>query len=250
MVRLKSAEEIQGVEIAAKIVAEILEALDKLVCEGSSAYELEKFAADFINRKGGIPAFKGYGDYPYVLCVSVNEEIVHGFPLKNKVFAAGDLVSVDCGVILNNYFGDAAKTYVVGDYKSEADRLLVKATEESLYKGIEVAYPGNRIGDIGYAVQKHVEAYGFSVIRDYVGHGVGIKLHEDPQVPNYGRKGTGTLLRPGMILAIEPMVAQGAFDVCVLDDGWTAVTADRSKAAHFEHDIVIEKDGPRILSKL
>ncbi len=180
----------------------------------------------------------------------MNEEIVHGFPLKDKIFEKGDLVTVDCGVIKDGYYGDAARTFVVDNFNSERDRKLMEITERALYMAIDVAVPGNRVGDIGYTIQNFVEANGFSVIRDYVGHGVGIALHEDPQIPNYGKKGMGALLRAGMTIAIEPMISSGSYRVEVLNDGWTAVTIDRSKAAHFEHTIVIEKNGSRILSSL
>ncbi len=250
MVRLKSPEEICKIEIAAKIVAEVLAEVESYAVEGASAYDMERAAEELIERRGGIPAFKGYSGYPYALCVSVNEEVIHGFPLKEKVFAAGDIVSVDCGVVKDGFVGDAAKSFVVGSYLCEKDRLLLQRTEESLFKGIEIACAGNRLGDIGFAVQSCVESAGFSVIRDYVGHGVGLSLHEDPQVPNYGRQNSGMLLRTGMTLAIEPMVASGHYSLEILEDGWTAVTADRSRAAHFEHDIAILEDGPKILSRL
>ncbi len=250
MVRLKSPEEIGKIEVAAKIVAEVLFTLSEYASVGATAYDMERVATELIAKKGGTPAFKGYGGYPYTLCVSVNEEVIHGFPLKEKVFEAGDIVSIDCGVVKDGYYGDAAKTFVVGEFLNEKDRLLLLKTEESLYEGIRMAVAGNRLGDIGNAVQTCVESAGFSVIRDYVGHGVGTSLHEDPQVANYGRKGSGMLLRVGMTLAIEPMVASGHYDVELLEDGWTAVTADGSRAAHFEHDIAIMEDGPRILSRL
>lgn len=250
MLRLKSLEEIGKIEIAAKIVAEVLAMLSQYAVSGACAYDMERAASEYILKRGGTPAFKGYSGYPYTLCVSLNEEVIHGFPLREKVFAHGDIVSVDCGVVKDGYYGDAAKSFVVGDFISENDRLLLEKTEESLYEGIAMAVPNNRIGDISYAVQSCVESAGFSVIRDYVGHGVGLKLHEDPQVPNFGRKGTGMLLRVGMTLAIEPMVASGNHKLELLKDGWTTVTADGSRAAHFEHDIAIMEDGPRILSRL
>ncbi|CCU85957.1 MULTISPECIES: type I methionyl aminopeptidase [Mesotoga] len=250
MVRLKSPEEICKIEIAAKIVAEVLAEMESYAVEGASALDMEKAAEELIHKRGGIPAFKGYSGYPYTLCVSVNEEVIHGFPLKEKIFADGDIVSVDCGVNKDGFIGDAAKSFVVGDFRSEKDRLLLQRTEEALLKGIEMAVAGNRVGDIGYAVQNCVESAGLSVIRDYVGHGVGLSLHEDPQVPNYGRQGSGMLLRTGMTLAIEPMVASGHYSLEILKDGWTAITADRSRAAHFEHDIAILEDGPKILSSL
>ncbi|AKI97907.1 type I methionyl aminopeptidase [Kosmotoga pacifica] len=250
MIRLKSREEISKIEFAAKIVAEVLEIVGEHITSGVAAYDLEKIATEYILKRNAIPAFKGYNGYPYALCVSVNSEIIHGFPLKEKILEKGDLVSVDCGVLKDGYFGDAAKTFVVDAYTSDEDKKLVEATKESLKFAIEVAYPGNHIGDIGYTVQNFIETAGFSVIRDYVGHGVGKMLHEDPQVPNYGVKGTGLILRPGMTLAIEPMVSQGSYETMVLPDGWTVVTKDGTKAAHFEHTIVIEEKGPRVLSRL
>ncbi len=250
MVRLKSPEEICKIEFAAKIVAEVLAVVEAYAVEGASANDMERAAEDVINRRGGIPAFKGYNGYPYTLCVSVNEEVIHGFPLKAKVFSEGDIVSVDCGVVKDGFIGDAARSFVVGSYLCEKDRLLMERTEEALCKGIEVAVAGNRLGDIGFAIQSCVESAGFSVIRDYVGHGVGVNLHEDPQVPNYGIQGSGMLLRTGMTLAIEPMVASGHYSLETLEDGWTVVTEDRSRAAHFEHDIAIMEDGPKILSRL
>ncbi len=250
MIRLKSPEEIVKIEVAAKIVAEVLMRLSEYAVVGASAYDMEMAATEFIHNRGGTPAFKGYGGYPYTLCVSVNDEIIHGFPSRDKIFAAGDIVSVDCGVLKDGYYGDAAKTFVVDEFLNERDRLLLEKTEESLYEGIRAAVAGNRLGDIGHAVQTCVEGVGFSVIRDYVGHGIGSSLHEDPHIPNFGRQGSGMLLRVGMTLAIEPMVASGQYNVELLEDGWTAVTADGSRAAHFEHDIAIMEDGPRILSRL
>ncbi|MFO7881574.1 MAG: type I methionyl aminopeptidase [Kosmotogaceae bacterium] len=249
MIRLKSKEEVAKIERAAKIVAEVLDLMSKMISSGISAYNLERAANELIEKRNAKPAFKGYNGFPYALCVSVNEEIVHGFPLKNKVFKRGDIVSIDCGVIKEEYYGDAARTFCV-DQCSEDDKRLMRITEEALEKAIEVAVPGKQIGDIGAIVQAHVEDNGFSVIRDYVGHGVGRKLHEDPQIPNYGRSGTGDYLRNGMTLAIEPMVSAGDYRTMVLEDGWTAVTIDGSKTAHFENTLVIENDSTRVLSKL
>ncbi len=249
MIRLKSNEEIAKIERAAKIVAEVLDLMSKMIRFGISADELEKAANDLIEKKDAKPAFKGYNGFPYALCVSVNEEIVHGFPLKDKVFKRGDIVSIDCGVIKEGYYGDAARTFCV-DQCSEEDKRLMRVTEEALGKAIEIAVPGKQIGDIGAVIQNYVEKNGFSIIRDYVGHGVGRNLHEDPQIPNYGRTGTGDYLRNGMTLAIEPMVSAGDYSTMVLEDGWTAVTVDGSKTAHFENTLVIENDKARVLSKL
>ncbi|MBO8166488.1 MAG: type I methionyl aminopeptidase [Kosmotoga sp.] len=250
MIRLKSKEEISKIEFSAKIVAEVLEIVGQHIADGVSAYDLEKVATEHILKRNAIPAFKGYNGYPYTLCVSVNNEIIHGFPLVEKILKRGDLVSVDCGVLKDGYFGDAARTFVVDDFENEEDKRLLEVTQKSLELGIEVAKPGNRIGDIGHAIQTFVEKAGFSVIRDYVGHGVGKNLHEDPQIPNYGVKGTGLIIRSGMTMAIEPMISQGHYETRVLPDGWTVVTKDGTKAAHFEHTIVVEAEGSRILSRL
>jgi methionyl aminopeptidase len=202
-----------------------------------------------IAELGAKPAFKGYCDYPCVLCTSVNEEIVHGIPSEKRTLKEGDIVSIDCGVVLDGYYGDAAITVPVGgEVKPELQKLL-SVTEESLYKGIEQARVGNSIGDVGAAVQQHVEAAGFSVVRDFVGHGIGTKLHEEPQIPNFGSRGHGTKLREGMVLAIEPMVNYGRPDAKVLGDKWTAVTVDGSFSAHFEHCVAVTKDGPVILTQ-
>jgi methionyl aminopeptidase len=198
-------------------------------------------------KRGARPAFKGYRDYPFSLCVSVNEEVVHGFP-SQRTLKSGDIVSLDFGVRFNGYYGDAALTVAVGTVSETASRLM-KVTEESLYLGIEEARVGNRLGDISAAVQGHVEKAGFSVVRDFVGHGIGRNLHEDPQVPNFGKKGRGIVLKAGMVLAIEPMINEGTYKVAVLDDGWTVVTEDRKLSAHFEHSVAITESGPEILSR-
>ncbi|HAA85282.1 MAG TPA: type I methionyl aminopeptidase [Kosmotogaceae bacterium] len=250
MMRLKSPNEILKIEHASKIVAEVLSMLSEYVVEGSDASVLERKALEHMAKRSAKPAFMGYRGYGFALTVSINEEVVHGLPLKEKVFGAGDIVSVDCGVVKSGYIGDAAYTYVVKDFRDEADEVLVKETHRALYIGIEAAKPGNRVGDIGHAIQTHVESFNLSVIRDYVGHGVGAFLHEDPQIPNYGKAGTGPIIREGMTLAIEPMISRGDYSVVVLEDGWTAVTTDRSTAAHFEHTVVVEEKGARILSTL
>lgn len=249
MIRLKSKEEVAKIERAAKIVAEVLDLMSEMISPGISASELEKAANEHIEKRNAKPAFKGYNGFPYALCVSVNEEIVHGFPLKSKILKSGDLVSIDCGVLKEGYYGDAARTFCVGEC-SEKDYRLLKITKEALEKAIKVAVPGKQIGDIGAAIQNHVEKNGFSIIRDYVGHGVGRKLHEDPQIPNYGNAGAGDYLRSGMTLAIEPMVSAGDYRTTVLEDGWTAVTIDGSRTAHFENTLVIENDSARVLSQL
>lgn len=243
----KSSSEIEQMRRSGHIVREVLEMLRAMVKPGISTMDLERAAEQKIREAGARPAFKGYHDYPCVLCTSVNQEIVHGIPSPRRTLRAGDIVSIDCGVVLDGYFGDAAITVPVGEVASEVGRLL-QVTERSLYDGIEKARIGNTVGDVGAAVQATVEANGFSVVRDFVGHGIGRNLHEDPQVPNYGAPGSGPRLREGMVLAIEPMVNAGKAGAKVLDDHWTAVTVDGSPSAHFEHCVAITHDGPVILT--
>src|SRR6202166_3801748 len=231
------------------IVRQVLDELKAMVAPGVSTMDLEKAADKKIKELGAKPAFKGYYDYPCVLCTSVNEEIVHGIASPKRVLKAGDIVSIDCGVVLDGYYGDAAVTVAVGDSISPERQKLLEVTEASLYKAIEQAKVGNSISDIGGAVQEYVEANGFSVVREFVGHGIGTKLHEEPQVPNYGTRGHGARLREGMVLAIEPMVNSGHPGTRVLEDKWTAVTADGSYSAHFEHCVAVTKDGPMILTQ-
>jgi len=232
-----------------RIVRDVLDHVRSLVTPGATTMELERAAERKMKDLGAKPAFKGYFDYPCVLCTSVNEEIVHGIPSEKRVLNAGDIVSVDCGVVLDGYYGDAAITVPVGeDIKPELKKLL-KVTEESLYRAIEAARIGNAVGDVGAAVQEHVEANGFSVVREFVGHGIGTRLHEEPQVPNFGTRGHGARLREGMVLAIEPMVNYGKPETRVLSDKWTAVTADGSYSAHFEHCVAVTRDGPVILTQ-
>jgi len=246
---LKTKEEIEKLRRVNKIVMEILLALKEGVKPGKCTFEFEELALLLCEKKGIKPAFKGYRGYPYALCVSINEEVVHGFPRKDKYLKEGDIVSFDFGAILEGYYGDAALTVAVGEV-SELAKTLMKATEEALYKGIEKARIGNKIGDISYAIQRHVESYGFSPVKDFVGHGIGRNLHEPPEVPNRGKPGRGLRIEVGMVLAIEPMVSGGSPEVEILSDGWTAVTKDRSLAAHFEHTVAITPRGPEILSKL
>lgn len=248
MVIFKSQDEIARIHKASQIVAKTLDRLSQSVEPGVTTLELDAIAESEIRKAGAIPAFKGYRGFPKTLCVSINEEIVHGIPSKRKL-KEGDLVSLDLGAIWQDYYGDAARSFAVGQIKPEVGTLM-KVTEESLMIGIEQAHAGNRIGDIGFAVQSHVERYGFSVIRDFVGHGIGRNLHEDPQIPNYGKKGHGHRIKPGMVLAIEPMIVMGGYEVEVLDDNWTAVTRDRSLAAHYEHSVAVTENGPWILSQL
>jgi methionyl aminopeptidase len=244
----KSAAEIERMRQSGRIVREVLDYLRTLVKPGVSTMDLERAAEKKIKELGAKPAFKGYYDYPCVLCTSVNEEIVHGIPSEKRTLKAGDIVSIDCGAVLDGYYGDAAITVPVDEVKPELQKLL-QVTEASLYRGIEQARIGNSVGDVGAAVQEHVEAAGFSVVREFVGHGIGTRLHEEPQVPNYGERGHGAKLREGMVLAIEPMVNSGKPETRVLGDKWTAVTADGSFSAHFEHCVAVTKDGPVILTQ-
>ena len=251
MILIKSKKEIDFIRESNKIVAETLKLVKHHAKPGISTLELDKIAEDWIRSNGGVPAFKGYRqygtiDFPGTICASIDEEVVHGIP-GNRLLKEGEIFSVDIGVIKNNYYGDAAISIAIGEI-SEEKKLLMKVTEESLYKGIEVAFVNNRIGDIGAAVQQYVESFGFSVVRDLCGHGVGRKLHEDPQVPNYGKKGTGVLIKNGMTIAIEPMVNIGTYKVNVAEDGWTVYTADKKPSAHFEHSIAIINGKPEILS--
>ncbi|MDK2812083.1 MAG: methionyl aminopeptidase [Petrotoga sp.] len=250
MIIIKTDQEIEMMRRAGKKLARLLDALlPEIVKEGVNGESIEKYVLEYMEKEDAIPTFKGYNGYKYAINFSVNEEVVHGFPLRSKVLKNGDIVSVDCGLTYKGYIADSARTYIIGQV-SEKEKELVEATKESLYMGIKKAVVGNTIGDIGYEVQTYIESKGFSVIREYVGHGVGRKLHEDPQIPNYGRQGRGPKIRKNMTLAIEPMVSMGSYEVDILEDGWTAVTRDRSKAAHFEHTIAVTENGPEILTQL
>jgi len=249
MIVCKSAAEIEKMRRSGRIVRAVLDHVRTLVVPGATTMDLERAAEKKIRELGAKPAFKGYYDYPCVLCTSVNEEIVHGIPSEKRTLKAGEIVSIDCGVVLDGYYGDAAITVPVGDSVEPEMRKLLEVTEASLYKGIEQARVGNAVGDVGAAVQEYVEANGFSVVREFVGHGIGTKLHEEPQVPNFGSRGHGPRLREGMVLAIEPMVNYGKPGARVLDDKWTAVTADGSCSAHFEHCVAVTKEGPLILTQ-
>lgn len=249
MIILKTQDEIEIIARASKLVAETLQALKLEVRPGVATEELDRLAEEFIRVRGGVPAFKGYRNYPKTLCASVNDEVVHGIPSK-RVLKEGDIVGLDLGAIVDGFYGDSAVTVPVGTIHPRAVELL-RVTEEALYKGIEQAIVGNRLSDISYAIQRHAEAVGFSVVTDFVGHGIGRQLHEEPQVPNYGEPGQGPRLQVGMVLAIEPMINMGGSAVRVLEDHWTAVTRDGSLSAHFEHTIAIQASGPpRILTKL
>lgn len=233
--------------MSGRIVAQVIDSLKKMVAIGVTTKEIEDFADERIRVLGGIPAFKGYRGYPSSVCISVNEQVVHGIPSDRKL-KDGDIVSIDIGVFLDGFYGDAAVTISIGTIdKESAD--LIRVTEESLYLGIENAVEGKRLYDISSAIQKHVEENGFSVVRLFVGHGIGRELHEEPQIPNYGVPGQGPRLKRGMTLAIEPMVNAGGHEVIVLEDGWTAVTKDGKRSAHFEHTVLVTQDKPRILTK-
>src|SRR5579871_4454793 len=249
MINCKSQAELDKMRRSGQIVRQVLDAVRTLVAPGVSTMDLELAAEEKIREFGAKPAFKGYCDYPCVLCTSVNNEIIHGIPSEKRVLKEGDIVSIDCGVVMDGYYGDAAITVPVGNGVKQELQKLLQVTEESLYRGIEQARIGNSVGDVGAAVQEHVEAAGFSVVREFVGHGIGTRLHEEPQVPNFGNRGHGARLREGMVIAIEPMVNFGKPETRVLGDKWTAVTADGSFSAHFEHCVAVTKDGPVILTK-
>jgi methionyl aminopeptidase len=248
MVILKLPEEIEKARASNRIVAEVLSKLREKVKPGVRTRDLDKFAEEIAEKRGAKSAFKGYNGFPYALCVSVNEVVVHGMP-SERILEEGDIVGLDFGVYYQGFFGDATVTLPVGKVTEEASRLM-QVTEQSLYAGIEQAHDGNRLGDISATVQDMVEDAGYSVVRDFVGHGIGKNLHEEPQIPNYGKKGRGIELKSGMILAIEPMVNEGKYNVQVLPDNWTVITKDGSLSAHFEHSVAITDNGPEILSIL
>jgi methionyl aminopeptidase len=247
-VELKSADEIARMREAGRIVCEILDELERAVAPGVSTWDLDALAEKLIRAKGAKPAFKGYHGFPSCLCASVNHEVVHGIPSRKRKLAEGDLMKLDFGVVYQGFFGDSARTVPVGKVSAQA-QALVNATREALAQAVAAMVPGNRLGDIGHAIQSYVEPRGFSVVRDFVGHGIGRALHEPPQVPNYGTPGTGMRLRPGMVLAVEPMINAGAPQVEVLEDDWTAVTRDGKLSAHFEHTILVTEQGPEILTR-
>ncbi len=252
MIYLKSKEEIDKMRSAAQVVVEALEKLKENVVPGVSTWDLDRMAEELAIKKGAKPAFKGYSNYPGSVCFAVNDEVVHGIPSKKKILKEGDIVGLDFGVSLEGYYGDSAITVPVGDVSSLAQKLMA-VTEESLHRGIAEAYPGNRLFDISGAIQTYVEEEGFSIVRSFVGHGIGKKLHEDPQVPNFvpenGSHGKGIKLKPGMVIAIEPMVNVGRPDIKILNDGWTAVTVDGTLSAHFEHTVAVTDEGPVVLTQ-
>jgi methionyl aminopeptidase len=249
MIVVKTTREIQKMQDACTLSARALKLAGEMVEPGVSTKEIDAAVKKFIEGEGGIPSTLGYNGYPASTCISVNSVVVHGIPSKKTILKQGDIVSIDIMAGMHGYHGDNAYTYPCGDISDEAKALL-KATEESLYEGIKAAVAGNRIGDIGSAVQRYVEPRGYGVVREFTGHGVGTKLHEDPSVPNYGTPGRGPRLIPGMTIAIEPMITLGDYKVRILDDDWTAVTVDGSLAAHFEHTVCITPDGPRIMTLL
>ena len=246
MVILKAPREIEKIRFSNQIVAEILEKLKEKVAPGVDTLALDKMSEELARKRKARPAFKGYRGYPYALCASVNHQVVHGFPSKRPL-KEGDILSMDFGICRDGYYGDAAVTVSVGKTSELAQRLM-KITGKALVLGIEQAVPGKRLSDISHAIQSHVEAAGFSVVRKFVGHGIGKELHEDPQIPNYGKPGMGIRLKPGMVLAIEPMVNTGGYEIETLEDGWTTVTKDGGLSAHFEHTVAIMENGPVILS--
>ena len=246
MIYYKTEEEIDLIRNSSLLVAKTHAEIAGLIKPGITTLALDKIAEEFIRDNGGVPAFKGYGGFPSTLCMSPNDQVVHGIP-NDRVLEDGEILSVDCGVVMNGYFGDSAFTYEVGEVDAETKQLL-KVTKESLYKGIEMAVSGNRIGDIGYAVQKHAESFGYGVVRELVGHGVGKNLHESPEVPNYGRRGRGAKLQEGLVIAIEPMINMGTRKIMQHNDGWTITTIDNKPSAHFEHTIVVRKEKAEILS--
>jgi methionyl aminopeptidase len=246
MLIYKTKEEIELIRISSVLVSKALAEVSKVIKPGVTTLELDRIAEEYIRDNGGVPAFKGYHGFPNTLCISCNEQVVHGIPSK-KELKEGDIISVDCGVVKDSFYGDSAYTFPVGEVEEKYLKLL-RVTKESLYKGIEKAFAGMRLGDIGFAVQAHAESNSFSVVREMVGHGLGRKLHEDPQVPNYGKRGNGLSLREGLVIAIEPMINFGKRNVITEKDGWTISTVDKLPSAHFEHTIAIGKEKAEILS--
>lgn len=247
MINLKGKEEIKAIERSCRVVAEVLRRINKKIRPGISTKDLDSMAERWIRDMNAEPAFKNYQGYPATLCISINEEVVHGIPSENRHLKNGDIVSIDVGARQDGYFGDCAATFPVGEVSPKALE-LIKVTRESLYQGIDQARPGNHLSDISRAIQSWVEKFGFSVVRDFVGHGIGRELHEPPQIPNYVTSGKGIRLETGMVFAIEPMINEGTYKVKILNDGWTVVTSDHLLSAHFEHTVAITDNGPLILS--
>ena len=246
MIHYRSEEEIDLIRESSLLVAKTHAEISALIKPGVTTLQLDGIAEEFIRDNGGVPAFKGYGGFPNTLCASLNEQVVHGIP-NDKLLNDGDIISMDCGVFMNGYYGDSAYTYEVGNVSEEVRDLLIR-TKESLYKGIDQAVSGNRIGDIGFAIQRYVEQFGYGVVRELVGHGIGTKLHEEPQIPNYGSPNSGPKIVEGMCLAIEPMINMGEPEVYTKKDGWTVCTKDGLPSAHFEHTITITETGANILT--
>ncbi len=241
-------EEVRAIERSNQIVAKILSELEGMIKPGIRTKELDEWAEKRTREMGAIPAFKGYKDYPASLCTSINEEIVHGIP-SSRSLREGDILSLDFGVLYEGYYGDAAATFPVGKISPQANK-LIQAAKEAFYKGLQQIEVGKRISDISHAIQSYVESQGFSVIRSFVGHGIGLSLHEEPQIPNFGLPGRGLKIKPGMVFALEPMIAMGDWQVEILDDNWTAITKDRSLSAHYEHTVAVTQEGAQILSQL
>lgn len=247
-IKIKTPAEIEQMQIAGSLSARALQVAGDFIAPGVSTLDVDRAVESFIRSQGGTPTFKGYGGFPGSACISINQKVVHGIPAEDTIIEEGDIVSVDTGATVGGWVGDNAYTYQVGEVPAEA-KLLCEVTERAMWAGIEAAIPGNHLGDIGYAVQHVAESSGFGVVRDFVGHGVGHDMHEPPQVPNYGKKGQGTKLVPGMVIAIEPMVTAGDYHVHPLHDGWGIVTDDGKPAAHFENTIAITEDGPIVLTR-
>ena len=246
MITIKNSKEIEYMRHAGKIVGDTLALLEESIKPGITTKDLDRIAEEYIRKCNAIPSFKGYYGFPASVCTSVNEEVVHGIP-GDRVLHEGDIISIDCGAILNGYHGDAARTFAVGNISKEAED-LIKVTRDSFFKGVENAIVGNKLTDISAAIQKHAESHGYSVVRDYVGHGIGTAMHEEPEVPNFGRPGRGPKLVEGMVLAIEPMINIGELYVEVLSNDWTVVTRDRKLSAHYENTVAILNNGPEILT--
>lgn len=248
-INIKSKSEVDKMRVANRIVAETHLYLEEFLKEGVSTYELDRVAEEFINKQGAIPSFKGYQGFPKAICTSLNDVVVHGIPKKEDILTYGDIISIDIGAYINGYHGDAARTHVIGK-TSEINEKLIQVTRESFFEGMKFVKEGNHLHQISAAIQKHVESNGFSVVRDLVGHGVGKDLHEDPQIPNFKPIGRGPKLQAGMVLAIEPMVNIGGYEVAILDDDWTIVTVDGSYSAHYEHTLLVTKDGYELLTEV
>lgn len=247
MIILKNDNEIRKMKEAGRIVEEALRLMEANIRPGISTFHLDRIAEEFITKQGAVPSFKGYGGFPGSICASVNDVVIHGIPSKEVILKEGDIISVDMGALKDHYHGDAARTFMVGEV-SQTAKDLIRVTEESFFRGLEAFRAGNRLGDISSAIESHITAAGFGIVRDFVGHGIGRNLHEQPNVPNYGRPGLGPVLREGMVLAIEPMVNVGSYEVKVLKDNWTVKTRDGSLSAHYENTVALTEQGPQLLT--